>query len=72
MLSKWLFLFLPFMILINIFSRNAGATTVESTSRVTDDAQVHAQKELEGRTGETDSEAEDDARAAGDDNTEDA
>jgi hypothetical protein len=34
--------------------------------------QVRAQKELEGRTGETDSEAEDDARAAGDDNAEDA
>ena len=72
MLSKWLFLFLPFMILINIFSRNASATTVESTSHVTDDAQVCAQKELEGHTGETDSEAEDDARAAGDDNAEDA
>ena len=72
MLSKWLFLFLPFMILINIFSHNAGATTIESTSHVTDDAQVHAQKELEGCTGETDSEAKDDARAAGDDNTEDA
>ena len=43
------------MILINIFSRNAGATTVKSTSRVTDDAQVNAQKELEGCTGETDS-----------------
>ena len=37
-----------------------------------DDAQVHAQKELEGCTGKTDSEAEDDARAAGDDNAEDA
>ena len=72
MLSKWLFLFLPFMILINIFSRNAGATTIKSTSCVTNDAQVRAQKELEGHTGETDSEAEDDARAAGDDNAEDA
>ena len=55
MLSKWLFLFLLFMTLINIFSHNAGATTIKSTSRVTDDAQVNAQKELEGCTGETDS-----------------
>ena len=60
------------MILINTFSHNAGATTIKSTSCVTDDAQVRAQKELEGCTGKTDSEAEDDARAAGDDNTEDA
>lgn len=56
-----------FMILIiKHFSRNAGAIAIESTSRVTNDAQVRAQKELEGRTGETDSEAEDEDRAEDD------
>jgi hypothetical protein len=41
------------------YSRNAGAVTIEATSRVTDEAQLRAQQELEGRTGKTDSEADD-------------
>jgi hypothetical protein len=41
------------------YSRNAGAVTIEVTSRVTGEAQLRAQRELEGRTGETDSEADD-------------
>lgn len=54
------------ILIIKHFSRNAGAIAIESTSRVTNDAQVRAQKELEGRTGETDSEAEDEDRAEDD------
>jgi hypothetical protein len=42
------------------YSRNAGAVIIEVTSRVTEEAQLRAQQELEGRTGETDSEADDD------------
>lgn len=33
---------------------------IEKSSRVTNEAQLRAQKELEGRTGDTDSEADDD------------
>jgi hypothetical protein len=40
------------------YSRSAGALNLEATSRVSNDAKRHAQQELEGRTGDTDSEAE--------------
>ena len=36
----------------------AGGAMIETGSRVTDEAQYHAQQELEGRMGETDSEAD--------------
>ena len=39
-------------------SRNAGATPLEAKPRMTDEAKARAKKELEGRTGDTDSEAE--------------
>jgi hypothetical protein len=39
-------------------SHSAGALNIETTSRVSNDAKLHAQQELEGRTGDTDSEAE--------------
>jgi hypothetical protein len=42
-----------------LHSRNAGATPLETRPRMTDEAKDRAQKELEGRTGDTDSEAED-------------
>jgi hypothetical protein len=42
------------------YSHNAGAVIIEVTSRITEEAQLRAQQELEGRTGETDSEADDD------------
>lgn len=38
--------------------RNAGATPLEAKPRMTDEAKARAKKELEGRTGDTDSEAE--------------
>jgi hypothetical protein len=48
------------MILIALIlcSRNAGATPLEAKPRMTDEAKARAKKELEGRTGDTDSEAE--------------
>ena len=41
-----------------IFSRSAGAKSLETTSRVSEEAKVCAQEELAGRTGDTDSEAD--------------
>jgi hypothetical protein len=41
------------------YSCSAGATALETTTRVSNEAKIRAQKELEGRTGETDSEADD-------------
>ena len=41
------------------YSCNAGAVTIEATSCVTDEAQLRAQQEFEGRTGKTDSKADD-------------
>ena len=53
--------FVLFLLIIQdaneFYSHNAGAITIEVTSHVTDEAQLRAQRELEGRTGETDSEA---------------
>ncbi|KIM77565.1 hypothetical protein PILCRDRAFT_11985 [Piloderma croceum F 1598] len=46
--------------LFNRAYRNAGAVAIEATSRITNEAQLCAQQELEGRTGETDSEADED------------
>jgi hypothetical protein len=48
------------MILIALIlrSRNAGATPLKAKPRMTDEAKARAKKELEGRTGDTDSEAE--------------
>lgn len=40
-------------------SRSAGAAILEPASRVSDEARLRAKKELEGRTGDTDSKAED-------------
>jgi hypothetical protein len=48
------------MTLMNVDSRNAGVVVIEATSRITNEAQLRAQQELEGRTGETDSEADED------------
>ena len=42
------------------YSCNAEAVNIEATSCVTDEAQLCARQELEGRTGKTDSEADDD------------
>ena len=39
-----------------IYRRGAGAKALATTSRVTEEAMVRAQQELEGRTGDTDSE----------------
>lgn len=53
----------PFLLLLdltNLSSCNAGGAMIEKSSRVTNEAQLRAQKELEGRTGDTDSEADDD------------
>ena len=41
-----------------LHSRNAGATPLETRPHMTDEARDRAQKELGGRTGDTDSEAE--------------
>lgn len=38
--------------------RNCGGTVLEATSCLSSDAKARALKELEGRTGDTDSEAE--------------
>ena len=38
--------------------RNCGGTVLEATSRLSSDAKARALKELEGCTGDTDSEAE--------------
>jgi len=48
------------MTLMSVYSRNAGAVAIEAMSRITNEAQLRAQQELEGRTGETDSEADED------------
>ena len=37
---------------------NCGGTVLEATSRLSSDAKARALKELEGHTGDTDSEAE--------------
>jgi hypothetical protein len=55
------FLFLSeiiILIALILRSRNAGATPLEAKPRMTDEAKARAKKELEGRTGDTDSEAE--------------
>ena len=41
-----------------MFSRSAGAKSLETTSRVSEEAKARAQEELAGRTGDTDSEAD--------------
>jgi hypothetical protein len=48
------------MILITLIlrSHNASATPLETKPRMIDEAKAHAKKELEGRMGDTDSEAE--------------
>ena len=40
-------------------SHNAGATPLEAKPRMTEEAKACTKKELEGHTGDTDSEAED-------------
>ena len=42
------------------YSQNARAVIIEAMSHVTDEAQLRAEQELEGRTDKTDSEADDD------------
>ena len=42
------------------YSHNARAVIIEAMSCVTDEAQLCAQQELEGRTGKTDSEPDND------------
>jgi hypothetical protein len=42
-----------------LHSRNAGATPLEAKPHMTDEAKARAKKELEGCTGDTDSELED-------------
>jgi len=47
------------MVIANgIFSRSAGAKSLETTSCVSEEAKVRAQEELVGRTGDTDSEVD--------------
>jgi len=58
-LCTWLVFYL-ICILMTICSRSAGASSLESQSRMSSDAKQRAQEELEGRTGETDSEEEGD------------
>ena len=41
-----------------MFSHNAGEAMIETVSPVMDEAQHHAQQDLEGRMGATDSEAD--------------
>ena len=45
---------------MSVYSHNAGAVAIEATSHITNEAQLRTQQELEGRTGETDSEADED------------
>ena len=48
---------------MSVYSHNAGAVAIEATSHITNEAQLRAQQELKGRTGETgetDSEADED------------
>jgi hypothetical protein len=40
------------------YSQSAGATALKTTTRVSEEAKLQAQQELEGRTGDTDSEAD--------------
>ena len=47
-------------------SRSAGALSLEATSRVSNDAKLRAQQELEGRTGDTDSEEGEHSEGDGD------
>ena len=46
------------LIALILHSRNAGATPLKAKPHMTDEAKARAKKELEGRTGDTDSEAE--------------
>jgi hypothetical protein len=41
-----------------MFSRSAGTKSLETTSHVSEEAKARAQEELVGRTGDTDSEAD--------------
>jgi hypothetical protein len=41
-----------------MFSRSAGAKSLETTSRVSEEAKARAQEELVGHTGDTDSEVD--------------
>ena len=45
---------------MSVYSHNAGAVAIEATSCITNEAQLRAQQELEGRTVETESEADED------------
>ena len=47
-------------------SHSAGALSLEATSRVSNDAKLCAQQELEGRTGDTDSEEGEHSEGDGD------
>jgi hypothetical protein len=42
-----------------ILSRSTGAKSLETTSHVSEEAKSHAQEELVGYTGDTDSEGDD-------------
>lgn len=48
------------------YSHSAGTLSLEATSRVSNDAKLRAQQELEGRTGDTDSEEEEHSEGEGD------
>jgi Domain of unknown function (DUF6532) len=58
---KYVHFFSEITVLITLVfrSRNAGATPFEAKPRMTEEAKARAKKELEGHTGDTDSEAED-------------
>ena len=47
-------------------SHSAGALSLEATSRVSNDTKLCAQQELEGRTGDTDSEEGEHSKGDGD------
>ena len=59
MLSEFVLFLLIIQDTNEFYSHNVGAVTIEATCCVTDEAQLCAQQELEGRTGETDSEFDD-------------
>ena len=46
---------------MSVYNGNAGAVAIKATSHITNEAQLCMQQELEGRTGETDSEADKDS-----------
>ena len=48
------------MTLMNVYSRNTGVVVIEATSCITNEAQLRMQQELKGRTGKTDSKADED------------